>query len=166
MAFQKLGLTVPEERNNPLENPAVPLGDAANWLWLGWCGHGAGRWGTHQRHYSDADWHAVFTCIRILALSVASLPLKLFTLSERGKIQELVNPLHHLLSVAPNDEMFSPYSGLKRSCLTCALTRKFVHANSRETARVHQSLYGRCIHVERCLSVCLRACWRSRQATG
>jgi HK97 family phage portal protein len=49
----------------------------------------------------------VFSCIRILAESVASLPVKLFTVTDKGRIQELNNPLHFLLSVSPNEEMSS-----------------------------------------------------------
>ncbi|CAN5750659.1 phage portal protein [soil metagenome] len=49
----------------------------------------------------------VYSAVRILAESVASLPLRLFTMTEFGKTQELLNPLHHLLSVSPNEEMSS-----------------------------------------------------------
>jgi hypothetical protein len=30
-----LGLTQPEKRSGPLENPAIPLASAGDWMWLG-----------------------------------------------------------------------------------------------------------------------------------
>jgi hypothetical protein len=35
MQLISLGLSTPEKRSGILENPAVPLASAADWMWLG-----------------------------------------------------------------------------------------------------------------------------------
>jgi HK97 family phage portal protein len=117
--LQTLGLSPPEIRSNPLENPSVPFAEGANWLWLGG-GHETDA-GELINDITAMQISTVFTCVRILAESVASLPLRLFTLSDRGKIQELVNPLHHLLSVSPNEEM-SAFTWIETVVAHLALT--------------------------------------------
>ena len=105
MAILTLGLSSPERRSAP-DIPVVPLASFSNWEFL--LGGGIGsEAGEPINDVTAMQITTVFSCIRILAESVASLPLRLFTLTERGKIQELLNPLHHLLSVAPNEEMTS-----------------------------------------------------------
>jgi HK97 family phage portal protein len=47
----------------------------------------------------------VYSCLRVLAESIASLPVRLLRVTPQGRIQELDNPLAYLLSVAPNPEM-------------------------------------------------------------
>jgi phage portal protein BeeE len=49
----------------------------------------------------------VYTCCRVLSESVASLPVRLLRVTPQGRVQELEDPLHYLLSVAPNPEMTS-----------------------------------------------------------
>ena len=49
----------------------------------------------------------VYTCVRVLSESVASLPVKLLRITPQGKVQESEDPLSYLLSTAPNPEMTS-----------------------------------------------------------
>ena len=105
MAIQTLGLSPPERRTSPLDNPANSLSSPAAWGWLS-----GGRESAAGELINDVtalQITTVFSCIRILAESVASLPVKLFTLTDKGRIQELNNPLHYLLSVSPNEDMSS-----------------------------------------------------------
>ena len=105
MPIQTLGLSVPEKRSNPLDNPANRLTDPAVWGWLS--GGSVSDAGELINDATAMQITTVFSCIRILAESVASLPVKLFTVTDKGRIQELNNPLHFLLSVSPNEEMSS-----------------------------------------------------------
>lgn len=50
---------------------------------------------------------AVYACVRILAESVASLPLHLYRYTDRGKELYYDNPLYYLLHDEPNPEMTS-----------------------------------------------------------
>jgi HK97 family phage portal protein len=63
----------------------------------------------------------VFSCIRILSESTASLPIRLFTLTDKGRIQDHLNPLHHLLAVSPNEEM-SSFTWIETLMVHLALT--------------------------------------------
>ena len=105
MPIQTLGLSVPEKRSNPLDNPANQLSDPAVRGWLS--GGSVSDAGELINDATAMQITTVFSCIRILAESVASLPVKLFTVTDKGRIQELNNPLHFLLSVSPNEEMSS-----------------------------------------------------------
>lgn len=105
MAIQTLGLSQPERRSTPFDNPAISLNSGAAWGWLS-----GGRESAAGELINDVtalQITTVFSCIRVLAESVASLPVKLFTATDKGRIQELNNPLHYLLSVSPNEEMSS-----------------------------------------------------------
>jgi HK97 family phage portal protein len=108
MSLIKLGLTQPtvtEQRSNPLESPSVPL--SAGWGW-GWLEGGRGSDAGELISDATAMQHStVYSCVRILAESVSSLPLQLFTNTQNGKIQDVNSPLSYLLSVAPNEEMTS-----------------------------------------------------------
>lgn len=50
---------------------------------------------------------AVYACVRILAETIASLPLHTYTFSESGKEKARGHPLYTLLSDSPNSEMTS-----------------------------------------------------------
>jgi HK97 family phage portal protein len=105
MPIQTLGLTQPEKRSNPLDNPSVTLNDFAAWEWFGG--------GRMTDAGEEITWHTalkistVFTCVKILSESVASLPVRLLRVTPTGRVQELEDPLHYLLSVAPNPDMTS-----------------------------------------------------------
>jgi HK97 family phage portal protein len=49
----------------------------------------------------------VYACVRVLSESVASLPIRLLRVTPQGRVQELQDPLFHVLAVAPNPEMTS-----------------------------------------------------------
>ena len=99
-----LGLSQIEKRN-VLDNPSVSLGSPAAWSWL--AGGNTSEAGELINDQTALQITTVFSCIRILAESVASLPIKLFTVTPKGRIQERDSPLHYLLSVSPNEEISS-----------------------------------------------------------
>ena len=70
MAIQTLGLSPPEKRNNTLENPAVSLSDPAAWGWL-LSGNQTDA-GELINDQTALKISTVFTCIKVLAESVAS----------------------------------------------------------------------------------------------
>lgn len=103
MAIQTLGLTVPEKRNDPLNNPAVPLAAAADLLFLG------GGAKTDADEFVNAQTalqlSTVFSCVKILAESVSSLPLQLFSKTSTGRILDTTHPLAYLLGQEVSPEM-------------------------------------------------------------
>ena len=50
---------------------------------------------------------AVYACVRILAETIASLPLHTYMNTETGKEKAREHPMYHLLSDSPNPEMTS-----------------------------------------------------------
>lgn len=67
---------------------------------------------------------AVYACVRILAESVAALPLHVYEYTSKGKERAINHPLYFLLHDAPNDEMTS--------------------FNFREVMMTHLLLHGNC----------------------
>jgi phage portal protein BeeE len=105
MQLISLGLSTPEKRSGILENPAVPLASAADWMWLG---GGAETDAAELVNTATAlQLSTVFCCVKILAESVSSLPLQLFTKTPTGKILDTAHPLSYLLGQEPNPEMDS-----------------------------------------------------------
>lgn len=49
----------------------------------------------------------VYACIRIIAETVASLPLNVFKMTDKGKEKDYTHPLYSILHDAPNEEMTS-----------------------------------------------------------
>jgi HK97 family phage portal protein len=105
MGIQTLGLSQPEKRGNPLDNPSVSLNDFAAWDWFG-DSRGTDAGETINDH-TALKISTVFTCVRVLSESVASLPVRLLRITPQGRVQEFENPLYHLLAVAPNSETTS-----------------------------------------------------------
>jgi HK97 family phage portal protein len=105
MELISLGLSVPEKRSNPLDNPSISLNSPGNLAFL------TGGYNTDSGEVINDSTamkiSTVYTCIRVLSESVASLPVRLLRVTPQGRVQELENPLHYLLSVAPNPEMTS-----------------------------------------------------------
>ena len=63
---------------------------------------------TNELAIGDANNVAmVYACVRVLSESVASLPVRLLRITPQGRVQEIVDPLYHLLAVAPNPETTS-----------------------------------------------------------
>ena len=50
---------------------------------------------------------AVYACVRILAETIASLPLHTYKYTETGKEKAIDHPIYHLLADEPNSEMTS-----------------------------------------------------------
>lgn len=50
---------------------------------------------------------AVYSCVRIISETIASLPLHTYKYTENGKEKAYTHPLYHLLHDAPNEEMTS-----------------------------------------------------------
>ena len=100
MPLQTLGLSQPVRRSitAPVLNPGF------------WEVFGGGNGTEAGESISDAtamQITTVFACIRVLAESVASLPIKLYRVAPEGRIQDTVHPLSFLLSTAPNEEQTS-----------------------------------------------------------
>jgi HK97 family phage portal protein len=104
MKLISLGLSPPEKRSgNPLENPSVSLNSPVSLQWLD-----NGRSTDSGEIINDVTAlkiSAVYACCRVLAESVASLPVKLLKITPQGRTQDLADPLSFLLGTAPNPEM-------------------------------------------------------------
>ncbi|MBS1798937.1 MAG: phage portal protein [Acidobacteria bacterium] len=98
----QLGLSPPERRSS-LENPQIPLSSPAAFEILG------GGWGSDAgevvNEYTAMRQATVFSCIKTLGESVASLPLCLHKVTDKGITQQVNSPLYRLLSAEPNSEM-------------------------------------------------------------
>src|SRR5579875_3691212 len=99
------GLTSLELRtgSNPLENPAVSLNSPVAWQWLSQSEPTAAA-----EIINDATAlkiTTVYGCVRIIAESVASLPLLLFEEGQQGRTEAKAHPLYRLLKYLPNPEM-------------------------------------------------------------
>ncbi len=104
MPFQKLGLSVPEQRS-ALESPAVPLASHAAWSWFE---------GSRQSDAAESvNPGTVFStgtanaCVQLLASSVATATPRLYRRVGAGKAEAFDSPLHDLLSLEPNPECTS-----------------------------------------------------------
>jgi HK97 family phage portal protein len=100
MALQTLSLSRPEQRNI-----TAPVLNSNFWEVFG--NGNSTEAGEAISDASAMQISTVFSCVRILAESVASLPLRLYSVSVQGRIQETAHPLAFLLSVAPNEEIVS-----------------------------------------------------------
>ncbi len=73
---------------------------------LAWIGVGqksaAGEVITDQSALEHLD---VYACVRVISESIASLPMKMYELLDKGKQEAFDHPLYYLLSCAPNPEM-------------------------------------------------------------
>jgi HK97 family phage portal protein len=89
---------------NP-NNPAVSLASPGIFQWL--FGGEPTAAGEEINHHVAMQITTVYACVRVLAESVASLPLKLYEKTASGRLEAVDNPLYDLLTVQPNDEMSS-----------------------------------------------------------
>lgn len=105
MALTTLGLSPPETHGNALENSAVPLSSREAISWLS--GGESTDSGEVVNEATAAKLSTVYTCVRVLAESVASLPVRLLHVTPQGRVQEIGNPLSYLLGTAPNEKMTS-----------------------------------------------------------
>lgn len=101
--FRDKALVKTETRSNSLNNPAVSLSSPAVFNWL--LGGEPTAAGEEINHHTAMCVTTVYACVRVLAESVASLPLKLYEKTKSGRLEALDNPLYDLLTVTPNEEM-------------------------------------------------------------
>jgi HK97 family phage portal protein len=86
-----------------LENPSVPLSLAA---FLGWLGAGEPTASGEIINVASAmQITTVYRCVRLLAESVASLPLVIYASKDDGSRQRVDHDLTWILASEPNDEM-------------------------------------------------------------
>jgi HK97 family phage portal protein len=95
-----------EKRSNPLDNPSNSLSLTGNWEWLFSGGRDTDA-GELINDQTALKISTVYACVRVLSESVASLPIRLLRVTPQDRVQELQDPLYHLLAVQPNPEMTS-----------------------------------------------------------
>ncbi len=93
-------------RGNPLENPAVPLGSAA-WMYDLFGGSPTSA-GVQVNEHTALQCESVYACVNVLASDMASLPLKVYQQTDKGKKPAVDHDLYYLLTVEPNPEMTAP----------------------------------------------------------
>jgi len=104
MAFADLVQRQTEQRGgNPINNPAVSLSSPAIWSWL--TNGEPTAAGEEVNHHTAMQAVSVYACVRVIAESVASLPLKLYAQTSAGRVEAHEAPLHDLLCIQPNEEM-------------------------------------------------------------
>jgi HK97 family phage portal protein len=85
-----------------LENPNVPISEAANWL-SDWSGGGTSDSGAPVTQSTSLRLSVVWRCVRVLADGIASLPLFVYERQEpRGRKRAPSHPLSDLLHLTPN----------------------------------------------------------------
>jgi HK97 family phage portal protein len=79
-----------------------------DWLsGVGWLWGGESKSGVMVSEYNALQVTGVYACVRILAETVASLPLPLYRRLDRGKDKAVNHPLYSLLHDMPNPDMTS-----------------------------------------------------------
>lgn len=115
---QAMGI-VREARNNPLENPAVPLSSPALWQWL--TGGEPTASGESITDVNALQITTVYRCVRYIAESIASLPLELWEHVNGGREKAVDHALFYLLATEPNPEM-SAFTFKETWFGSCSLT--------------------------------------------
>lgn len=90
-------------RDNPLNNPAVPLGGPGFWSWL-FAGD-VTESGEQINDLTALQHITVYTCVRIISSSIACLPLRLYRRLPRGREEAVDQRLWELLRLQPNPRM-------------------------------------------------------------
>jgi HK97 family phage portal protein len=100
-----LGRAVTQFRSS-LENPSVSLADASAWtsLFGGW---GISHAGVTVTRDTALGVPAVWAAVNFISATIASLPLDLFTRSEKGRMRAETDPLHAILHDDVNPETSS-----------------------------------------------------------
>jgi len=93
-----------EQRGQSLENPSIPLSNPTPAL-LEALGIGPSTTGITVTNGKAMTLSAVYACVRILAESLASLPLVVYERLPRGKERAMQHPVYQLLHNRPNPEM-------------------------------------------------------------
>lgn len=92
----------PAESRASIENPSTGFGQIFDII--------AGapvKSGVHVNEYSALQYTAVSACVRVLAETVAHLPLNIYERTENGQEVARAHPLYELLHYQPNSEMTS-----------------------------------------------------------
>lgn len=97
------GMTSLELRDNPLENPAVPLNSPANWQWL--VGGEPTASGETVTENTALQISTVYTCVTFIAQAIASLPIEILEIVAGGREKAVDRNEYYLLSTEPNPEM-------------------------------------------------------------
>jgi HK97 family phage portal protein len=92
-----------EKRNNPLENPAVPLSSPALWQWL--TGGEPTASGESITDYNALSITTVYICVTFIAQAIASLPFEWWERVKDGRERAIENTVYYLLATEPNPEM-------------------------------------------------------------
>jgi len=121
--FQRLGASIgaavygygQARDGNPLNNPAVPLGGPGFWAWL-FSGE-LTESGENINDFTALQHITVYVCVRIIAQSIASLPVKVKEMTDAGRKEAIDHDLYGLLRYQPNPEMtaFSFFEALTGS---------------------------------------------------
>lgn len=91
------------EKRSPLDNPAVSLSSPAIWSWL--TGGEPTASGEEVNHQTAMQAVSVYACVRVIAETVASLPLCLYEQKDGKRSEAVGSLLHFVLSREPNPEM-------------------------------------------------------------
>lgn len=102
MNLFRFGRKRPEGRSNTPNNPATSLTGSGI---LGWLTGGMSDAGEVVSEQSALGIATVYACVRVLSESLASLPCKVFHVTDKGRLQATDHRLQYLLGTAPNDEM-------------------------------------------------------------
>ncbi len=94
-------------RGNPLENPAVPLSAPAAWMYDFFGGTPTAS-GVAVNEHTALQCESVYACVNVLASDMASLPLKVYRQTDKGRMPAVDHDLYYLLTVEPNPEMTAP----------------------------------------------------------
>lgn len=108
-----------ETRNNPLENPAVPLSSPALWQWL--TGGEPTASGETVTDITALQITTVYRCVTFIAQAIASLPLEMWEYVDGGRQKAVEHNLFYLLLTEPNPEM-SAFTFKETWFGCCALT--------------------------------------------
>ena len=88
---------------DPLGNPAIPLSSSGFWAWA--IGGEPTASGESVSISTALQQATVYACVRVLSESVASLPVKVYELIDKGRKESTNHDLAQLLGVSPNPEM-------------------------------------------------------------
>jgi HK97 family phage portal protein len=88
--------------SDPLNNPAIPLSTSG---FLAWASGEPTVSGERVTVATSLQQATVYACVRVLSESVASLPVRVYELTDNGRKENQNHDLAYLLGVAPNPEM-------------------------------------------------------------
>jgi HK97 family phage portal protein len=96
-------ITKLELRSDPLNNPAIPLSTSGFLAWASGAEPTAS--GEQVTILTALQQATVNGCVRVISETVASLPVRVFELTDQGRKDAPDHDLTYLLGVAPNPEM-------------------------------------------------------------